>query len=875
MVKKNFFGRYIFMLLFTILIFLFGSDVVHGSNVSQGPTPSYTTEKGGGTYPTNYWQPTGQANVRNHQGGTANGWDKNTSWNADPADTTNSYFKFGSDSKDPDYAIRKYARETNTPGLYDLYLNVRGNSQKDIKPVDIVLVVDMSGSMEENGRAQAVRSGIKAFLSQIKQAGIGDYVNVGLVGYSSPRYISSSGYIKVGLGKVSDSSHQNDINNALSGRFTGGTYTQMGLRQGTQMLNSDQSGNKKMMILLSDGVPTFSDHVITSEKDSDGTIYGKTFSNNKRDEPGNTSEFKGGWFGVRSYQDESHNQINDTWAATLGEARLAKNSGTEIHTLGIQLSNDGRYLSQQEVRDRMRKIASPNMYEDAENADDVGKYLQEQAQDVVSSFNTIVNGSISDPLGNQFEYASNSVDVRSVGQEKVEDSALPQAQINDKEMSVTGLNLGKDQEIQVHYQIHINTEDAKFVPDQWYPMNGTTTLIPRGDDPTGKVDFGVPSAKAPGVKVNITKIWNNLPGSKVPENINFTVSRSNVVDSNSWIKATGVLAAKDDWKKQFEKLNVGSSEVFLPKFNNNGQIFKYEVTSEDPVTGYVPTFENKDDNLTITNTALGFRVEKFASNSDDKLSGALFKLVKYSEDWKNKDSTATEQEIKANSDLTGIKPGYYTIQETNAPVGFNLNPEPFKFQVTEKGEFLSENGIPISNDNVPNQNGFYVDKKQGGSTLVYVQYDEIKPFELTITKEDQDSNKKLKDVTFKLVGAGKETEVTTDQEGIAKFSDLKTGDYTLSETKAPNGYSPLGRELKVTINKDGSVTLPGGSEGSFDLKPGATANTIQLTIKNKAKGVLPKTGGQGIDIYLIVGLSIILISMGIAIVYQHNNKQEV
>ncbi|WP_270777790.1 VWA domain-containing protein, partial [Lacticaseibacillus paracasei] len=76
------------------------------------------------------------------------------------------------DPNNPDYQIRKYAKETNTPGLYDVYLNVKGNTQQNVKPVDIVLVVDMSGSMESNSnhtnRAGAVRTGVKNFLTSIQ-----------------------------------------------------------------------------------------------------------------------------------------------------------------------------------------------------------------------------------------------------------------------------------------------------------------------------------------------------------------------------------------------------------------------------------------------------------------------------------------------------------------------------------------------------------------------------------------------------------------------------------------------------------------------------------------------------------------------------------
>ena len=97
---------------------------------------TYTTDNSG-TYPTANWRPTGNQNVLNHQGNKDGGaqWDGQTSWNGDPTNRTNSYIEYGGTGDQADYAIRKYARETTTPGLFDVYLNVRGNVQKEITPL--------------------------------------------------------------------------------------------------------------------------------------------------------------------------------------------------------------------------------------------------------------------------------------------------------------------------------------------------------------------------------------------------------------------------------------------------------------------------------------------------------------------------------------------------------------------------------------------------------------------------------------------------------------------------------------------------------------------------------------------------------------------
>ena len=94
--------------------------------VNQTIHADYTTDAQG-TYPTASWQPAGNTDVLNHQGNrnVSDQWDGVKTWDGDPTNKTNSYIEYGGTGNEADYAVRKFAEETTTPGLFDVYLNVR------------------------------------------------------------------------------------------------------------------------------------------------------------------------------------------------------------------------------------------------------------------------------------------------------------------------------------------------------------------------------------------------------------------------------------------------------------------------------------------------------------------------------------------------------------------------------------------------------------------------------------------------------------------------------------------------------------------------------------------------------------------------------
>lgn len=119
------------------------------------------------------------------------------------------------------------------------------------------------------------------------------------------------------------------------------------------------------------------------------------------------------------------------------------------------------------------------------------------------------------------------------------------------------------------------------------------------------------------------------------------------------------------------------------------------------------------------------------------------------------------------------------------------------------------------------------------------------------------SNKKVTWVELAddaVAGAIKEgtiTEVTTDENGTAKFQGLDSGTYYLHETEAPVGYNLLKGDVTVAITatygEDGQVTYSNAT---------STSNgQYQRTqpVENKSGVELPETGGIGTTIFYVVG----------------------
>ena len=96
--------------------------------------------------------------------------------------------------------------------------------------------------------------------------------------------------------------------------------------------------------------------------------------------------------------------------------------------------------------------------------------------------------------------------MKSVGPVQVQ--TLPEVSLTGATINSNEIYLGKGQEIQIHYQVRIQTESENFKPDFWYQMNGRTTFQPLATAPE-KLILGFLREKH-GVKLNVKKSGKSM-----------------------------------------------------------------------------------------------------------------------------------------------------------------------------------------------------------------------------------------------------------------------------------------------------------------------------------------------------------------------------
>ena len=150
------------------------------------------------------------------------------------------------------------------------------------------------------------------------------------------------------------------------------------------------------------------------------------------------------------------------------------------------------------------------------------------------------------------------------------------------------------------------------------------------------------------------------------------------------------------------------------------------------------------------------------------------------------------------------------------------------------------------------------------------------PVYLRLTKTDvANVEHLLSGAEFSLVKQGDPSDTvlrrTSDEQGQMTFGPLTRGaTYTLTETKAPDGYMLPAHSWTVHVAADGAVTINGVKTTKDESV--STSLTYTATITNTTGYELPATGGAGTHLYTMGG-ALLIVSAGI-LLYIHNKRRK-
>ncbi|MGN0785631.1 MAG: collagen binding domain-containing protein, partial [Candidatus Aphodomorpha sp.] len=204
-------------------------------------------------------------------------------------------------------------------------------------------------------------------------------------------------------------------------------------------------------------------------------------------------------------------------------------------------------------------------------------------------------------------------------------------------------------------------------------------------------------------------------------------------------------------------------------------------------------------------------IRKISSETGAALPGATFRL------------TGNEvYDVMTGPDGTAsitLPYGRYFLQELVAPDGYVLDQT--LHTVLIDGE------------------GVQLDGERRQDLVITLQNDPV-AYCFILHKQDAATGKPLAGVVFTLSGPNRSETLTTDASGNTAPIRITPGTYTISETKAPNGYKKPLSGWTLVVGTDGKMTISGSGAS---IVPGCSGAIV--TIENTKTPTSPGVGATG------------------------------
>ncbi|MER0123694.1 SpaA isopeptide-forming pilin-related protein [Streptococcus sp. ZJ100] len=300
----------------------------------------------------------------------------------------------------------------------------------------------------------------------------------------------------------------------------------------------------------------------------------------------------------------------------------------------------------------------------------------------------------------------------------------------------------------------------------------------------------------------------------------------------------------------FRILDNGSVWV-SPQFEDMVQVTR--MTGNDSDTFWIK-IKNEKPKISLKKVS--------ATDENQVLSGAAYTL--YQSDGRTEVATQTTDDSGLITFENLALNTTYKLKEKTAPAGYLLNETMYELRVSTDGTITLTNADKL----------LQVDSARTGYLAVIAKDQPVPKYRLKIVKVNE-SDEKITDnktrFTFRQtkdpnspVIDGQTATLTQEGGGVFLFDNrgnkFGSGVYYIHEEISPTGYVALPEPIELTISERGEFSVQKAYKDIVRLTKEEGTDVIEIKVKNFKPGEFPHTGGIGMGIFIVTGLSLMVIS---------------
>lgn len=756
--------------------------------------------------------------------------------NSKSVEFKNNYSKNGGSGETVESKMfhEKYIKR-NTDGTYDITLNASGTigTETNKAMVDVVLVVDTSDSMKEKTSSDR---NAKTKLEDTKSA-----INALVNAFNNKSETVDTRYKLVEFNTFA----QTKTNEWITGEQlkktiqnlepSGGTNYDQGLQKGAEATNSARTGARKIVIFLTDGQPSF-----YGSKNAPGSNYPRGYGND-------TSNAT-----LQAALDAAQSiSCSDFYAVGIGlpsKVNIFTHDGTfSSYGYGYREWNNN-HRKNDKCNEGGHKILINNYYygcvlrtisgeelltevSESTNSTTKDAINYEKSSDLTTKFTSIAgdiltlacsNVTITDKLSQYVDTTSNTKIKVNIAQKNA-----------DKYTDVAGE--GREFEL---------TDGSLAASDVYEGTNKIATVSYNKDTKTATLKFE--------------------DSYTFKENYYYYLSITNVVPNQTAFDEYQKTAYPNKGDKYtdassdgYSAVETGTSSEKAGFYSNSAATISYKWKDSNVTENYRKPVVQVEQ-IKVEKTWVGITDPKntilvqLVDKNGNPISGRILELLPGN----NYSGSFTVEEADNYGGVRELK-----LDGTNGTITYNghkysiINTDGTTtirgttYTVTYSG---SGNQYTITNTKSAQKIKILKTRHAEGTPDIYLEGAEF-------TLVDSKGN---------IVKIGTNTNGTyiSDANGLVLEGDIAYDTYTLTEAKAPSGYTKLANPITVTVNDKG-ITV----SDNTNVKVETTNNTYVITVANDLLYELPHTGGTGIYLYMIGG--ILLMFAAAWILYKNKCKE--